>query len=429
VACVTLAASPGAAAISNLSVSQIQVDPHGRHEVWISALDPEGAPVGGLTASSLSIREDGRDVVGLAIDGFTRRYARTEWRILVDPALLPPGSDALSDLLAQLGTSIGDRDVIHLSTLAARPRSAEAPVSRSQSLASVLGARAGDGRDASLYDGLFAGVRSAVRVPSERGSLVLVVTRGENTAGRRNAVDVLALSRARSRIVPVSVVLVDPEMNSTESERLGGLATRSGGAFVRVQGLGALAATARQLAVRMRGAYITRYRVPGWDTNSGHHSLSLAVEEGGERHEAEREFEAADVSIAPWWKSPLPWMWLALLAVGVPAATLALRPRQVCRLVVDGGDERGCSFELYALPVSLGAAASNDLVFPDGLVSRNHAVLERGQRSVEVIDLNSENGTFVNGESVGRRRLEDGDHISLGGGVDLIFRAPGSRKA
>ena len=426
VALSALLAPPAGATITNLSVNQVQVGADGRHEVWVSVLDAEGAPVAGLISSDFSVREDGRAVDDLRVESFSRRYAGADWSVLVDPGLTQGRTaEDIADLLKQLGSVIGDRDVVRVMTLATRPRTAEAPVSKIQSLVARFPTLAGDERGASLYDGLFAGVRRAARVPVDRGSLALVATRGEDTEGHHGAVDVLALARARSRVVPVSIVLIDPRMNSTEGERLGGLAARSGGAYLRVQELGELTPAVLQMAQRMRGIYILRFGVSGWQASRGHHVLTLAAEQGGERREVEREFDAADVSLAPWWRQPLPWVWLVLIAVGAPAAGLALRPRRICRLVVEGGEERGCWFELYALPVSLGAAQSNDLVFPDALVSRNHAVLERRERSIEVTDLNSENGTFVNGEPVGRRRLEDGDRLSLGGGADLIFRTRG----
>lgn len=41
---------------------------------------------------------------------------------------------------------------------------------------------------------------------------------------------------------------------------------------------------------------------------------------------------------------------------------------------------------------------------------------------VEIQDLGSANGTFVNGARVGSRRLHDGDAIEFGG-VTLVFAA------
>ena len=62
-------------------------------------------------------------------------------------------------------------------------------------------------------------------------------------------------------------------------------------------------------------------------------------------------------------------------------------------------------------------------MFPESEVSRNHAVLERRGRNIELADLNSENGTLVNGERITRRVLAEGDRISLGDAVHLIFEA------
>ena len=58
-------------------------------------------------------------------------------------------------------------------------------------------------------------------------------------------------------------MLIDPRMNSTEGERLGGLAARSGGAYLRVQELGELTPAVLQMAQRMRGIYILRFGVSG----------------------------------------------------------------------------------------------------------------------------------------------------------------------
>ena len=99
------------------------------------------------------------------------------------------------------------------------------------------------------------------------------------------------------------------------------------------------------------------------------------------------------------------------------------RRRQMCLLVHDGDDQDGIWYEVFTLPVTLGGAEGNDIVFPESEVSRNHAVLERRGRNIELADLNSENGTLVNGERITRRVLAEGDRISLGDAVHLIFEA------
>lgn len=50
-------------------------------------------------------------------------------------------------------------------------------------------------------------------------------------------------------------------------------------------------------------------------------------------------------------------------------------------------------------------------------VSRQHAILKRGEDVLSIIDLNSANGTFLNGQKLSPERprlLRDGDEIRLG---------------
>lgn len=74
--------------------------------------------------------------------------------------------------------------------------------------------------------------------------------------------------------------------------------------------------------------------------------------------------------------------------------------------------------------VVLGRAPANDLVLADRRVSAAHAVLEQVGPHWCVRDLDSRNGTFVDGERVLTERvLEDGHEIRLGD-TRLVFRAP-----
>jgi pSer/pThr/pTyr-binding forkhead associated (FHA) protein len=91
--------------------------------------------------------------------------------------------------------------------------------------------------------------------------------------------------------------------------------------------------------------------------------------------------------------------------------------------VHDGDDDDGIWYEIFGLPLTLGGEAGNDVVLADPRVSRHHAVIERRGRQVELSDLNSENGTFVNGEPITRRVLADGDLVSLGESVHLVYEA------
>lgn len=65
-------------------------------------------------------------------------------------------------------------------------------------------------------------------------------------------------------------------------------------------------------------------------------------------------------------------------------------------------------------PISVGRYPDNDVVLPEDEVSRHHAEVRRLDGGFHVVDLNSLNGTKVNGSGVTDRRLEDGDVIQIG---------------
>jgi hypothetical protein len=80
--------------------------------------------------------------------------------------------------------------------------------------------------------------------------------------------------------------------------------------------------------------------------------------------------------------------------------------------------------------VSCGRSPENDIPFAgDSNVSRYHAEIEPRDGGYWIIDLNSSNGTTVNGEQlIGDRPLNDGDKIVLGGSSELEFLVgPGAR--
>ena len=55
------------------------------------------------------------------------------------------------------------------------------------------------------------------------------------------------------------------------------------------------------------------------------------------------------------------------------------------------------------------------LTLDDDLASRTHARFHVGEEGVELEDLDSRNGTFINGEQLeGKRRLHDGDKLRIG---------------
>jgi transcriptional regulator with AAA-type ATPase domain len=72
------------------------------------------------------------------------------------------------------------------------------------------------------------------------------------------------------------------------------------------------------------------------------------------------------------------------------------------------------TFVLPARGASVGSAAQNDIVIPVPEVSRQHAVLRPAEGTVEVRDLDSKNGVFVNDRRVSVATLALGDEVRFG---------------
>lgn len=86
-------------------------------------------------------------------------------------------------------------------------------------------------------------------------------------------------------------------------------------------------------------------------------------------------------------------------------------------------DGHGRSVVLDGRPMTLGRAKDNDLVLSDSGVSRHHARLQGRGGALILTDLQSSNGSRVNGVAVTEVVLGPGDRIQLGETV-LIVHAP-----
>ena len=81
-------------------------------------------------------------------------------------------------------------------------------------------------------------------------------------------------------------------------------------------------------------------------------------------------------------------------------------------LVVVGSKRR--PYPLAKDALTIGRLDSCDIVLSDTGVSRKHAEVRREGDEWVIVDLNSTNGTIVNGKAVRRHRLAQGDRIEVG---------------
>lgn len=87
-------------------------------------------------------------------------------------------------------------------------------------------------------------------------------------------------------------------------------------------------------------------------------------------------------------------------------------------------DDAGCNrhWTLDRPEMIIGRQEDCDIVLDDRTVSRHHARITRDQKGYILADLDSKNGTFVNGESASEGcRLQDGDDIQVAISFRLTF--------
>ncbi|SME90648.1 HD domain-containing phosphohydrolase [Pseudobacteriovorax antillogorgiicola] len=94
-------------------------------------------------------------------------------------------------------------------------------------------------------------------------------------------------------------------------------------------------------------------------------------------------------------------------------------------LAVERGKEAGKRYELQVFPATIGRDPKNVVVIADGEASRYHFRIKQRGRLYILEDLESRNGTYVNGDRVINTTLKGGDKILLGS-TELIFFAPDS---
>lgn len=91
------------------------------------------------------------------------------------------------------------------------------------------------------------------------------------------------------------------------------------------------------------------------------------------------------------------------------------------RLVAIAGPLKGMNYALSHEEVSIGRESSNRLCIGDLSVSRRHCLIKREGEQFKICDLESLNGSFVNGLPVKERVLEHGDRVAVGDSLFLFL--------
>ena len=110
------------------------------------------------------------------------------------------------------------------------------------------------------------------------------------------------------------------------------------------------------------------------------------------------------------------------------ATTLIQRPTddletlRTAYLIVIAGSEIGKMYKVSESEMVIGRSVNAAIRIVDEGVSRHHAqLLSSADGNISLLDLESTNGTFCNGDKVARQTLNDGDKIQIGTTTILKF--------
>lgn len=92
----------------------------------------------------------------------------------------------------------------------------------------------------------------------------------------------------------------------------------------------------------------------------------------------------------------------------------------LAKLVAVDSDLGASEFPLQPLSF-IGRTPDNQVRLNKPAVSRRHAQISQSDKGWTIKDLQSENGSYVNGEKIGERPLSDGDRVQIGT-VRLVFK-------
>ncbi|WP_417386589.1 FHA domain-containing protein [Gimesia sp.] len=97
------------------------------------------------------------------------------------------------------------------------------------------------------------------------------------------------------------------------------------------------------------------------------------------------------------------------------------------KFIIQSGKYKGKTLKLPERNITIGRELDCDVRVSDPDVSRKHCELQSRDGQLFVVDLNSQNGTFVNDKRVQTESpLHPGDHLRVG---PMLFELVGARKA
>ena len=269
----------------------------------------------------------------------------------------------------------------------------------------------------SLNTVLFDGVRQAISAIRQgtnlpRRAFVIVFTDG-NDAGSESALEnVIEDARGDQRKPPVLIFTIGyPRFGAGGMATLEQLSKQTEGLSFRAKSTEYIKPFFNQIRHQMMMSYVLRYPA---EMDGETHSVTVSIE--GQSSSRTAVFPRINTNY-------LPYIGIGLGVMILGGAAIFIgRGRPAGRLVFSPPLPDGEIFVLKQRRTSIGSLPENDIVIPNSAVSKYHAVIHRRGDQLEIEDLGSTNGTFVNGSRFRQTSpLLPGDRIRIAD-VELVYQ-------
>jgi len=263
-----------------------------------------------------------------------------------------------------------------------------------------------------LYDGVYRSIELIrKRDDLPRRSFVIVFSDGKDSGSLHSLEEVIEYGRGDENTPRTPVSSIGYARFGGEGlKTLEAISTATRGEFFRASSTLDLVSFFNEIWRQMMQSYVVRF--PS-SMDGERHVVEVTVEGLSERRSVLTPDLGGEV-----------WPWLAggggVLGVGL-VFLLVRRRRSAGRIIFSSGDLAGQSVSLFGNRIRIGGLPDNDVVIPSPAVSRYHAQLLIRSGKVEIEDLNSSNGTYVNGTPVRTAEIRSGDKIRVGD-VDLVYQ-------
>ena len=400
-----------------------QTEPAPSVELYFRAIGRDGLPISGLRSSDLEVWQDTDRIPeeSVSLAALRASGSRIAGVVAIDASGSMKGEafahakDAALTLLELLDpqdpiavVTFGDEvsDVVQFGE----------PRAQARKTLRELELDLAKGQHTHLLDGAHRAAELIRTTPAlPRRSFVIVLSDGEDDGSAHSADEVIALANGVEDDPPILLFAVGyaGRTRAEDADALRALAERAGGDFQRADSAGHLQDFFDAIAKQVLSSYVVRFPA---DLDGDRHLLRLALH----GKTAEREAVYPDLGGSLW--PMIGALAAAFVLVGVGVLLYLLRAgASVGRLEVVSGPTAGTVVKLHAGKTRIGACEDNDLVIDTSTISRYHAEIVAQGRKVEIEDLHSTNGTFVNGGAVQRRQpIRPGDRIAIAD-VELRF--------